>query len=189
MSITKQQLLEILSNHPVGSSDHKESELNAAAVLIPIIEHQQQFTLLFTERTIHLPTHPGQISFPGGQHSAGDRDLLETALRETQEEIGLTSQQIDVLTQLDVYPTVTGFLIRPFVGLITAPLQLTLDTNEVASCFEVPLSYLLNQDNYYTYKVERNQQQFVVCAFDYQDHHIWGATAAIVNQLSLLLAN
>lgn len=155
-----------------------------AAVLIPIIEHQQQLTVLFTVRAKHLKHHGGQISFPGGKQEPWDNAPIDAALRETEEEIGIAPNNIDIVGSLPQYRTISGYNVSPFIGFVPAGLSLTLDNNEVDCVFEVPLSYLINQQNHFTHWVTRNNHHHPVYFISWQKYTIWGATAVFVRTLS-----
>lgn len=158
-----------------------------ASVLMPLIERNNQLSLLFTVRAAHLRTHAGQISFPGGKQEPQDADLQATALRESHEEIGLDPQAVAIIGKLPDYRTISRFSVRPYLGLIAQPPSLALDHNEVASCFEVPLAFLLDPRNHQYQLVERNGQQMPIYFIHWQDKQIWGATAAFIRNLSNLL--
>jgi 8-oxo-dGTP pyrophosphatase MutT (NUDIX family) len=155
-----------------------------AAVLLPIIEHDQQLTMLFTLRAKHLKHHAGQVSFPGGKQEDFDKNLLATALRETQEEIGIAPHAIEVIGSLPMYRTISRYEVVPYIGFVLPPLGLELDKNEVDSVFEVPLSYLLDQKNHLIHLVKRKNKQYPVYFIQWQGANIWGATAAFVRNLS-----
>jgi len=122
----------------------------AAAVLVPIIA-RPKLTVLLTERTAHLSTHAGQIAFPGGKVEATDIDAVHTALREAEEEIGLSRTLVEPLGFLDGYRTGTGFLVTPVVALVKPDYVLALDENEVANTFEVPLPFLMSEVDHKRY--------------------------------------
>jgi 8-oxo-dGTP pyrophosphatase MutT (NUDIX family) len=155
-----------------------------AAVLLPIIEHKEQISMLFTLRAKHLKHHAGQVSFPGGKQESSDRNLLATALRETREEIGLPEEGVEIIGNLPRYRTISRFEVLPFIGFITPPINLTLDKNEVDSVFEVPLDYLLDQNNHLIHWVQRKDQRYPIYFIPWQGNNIWGATAAFVRTLS-----
>ena len=155
-----------------------------AAVLLPIIEHDDQLSMLFTVRSKHLKHHAGQVSFPGGKQETSDNSLLATALRETREEIGLPEDCVEVIGNLPRYRTISRYEVLPFIGFITPPLNLILDKNEVDSVFEVPLAHLLDQKNHLIHWVKRKDQQHPVYFIPWQENNIWGATAAFVRTLS-----
>ena len=157
-----------------------------AAVLIPVISHNE-LTVLFTQRTTHLTSHAGQVSFPGGRVEPGDASAEFTALREAQEEIGLSPDRVEILARLPDYRTRTGFRVTPVVGLVTPPLELAPDPREVESVFEVPLAFLLDPANR-----ERRTREFQgmtvgYYVFEYQDRVIWGATAGMLVNLYRML--
>ncbi|MEX0299819.1 MAG: CoA pyrophosphatase, partial [Kordiimonas sp.] len=126
----------------------RDQKLRAAAVLVPIVDHPEEPTVLLTKRTDHLSKHPGQISFPGGTVDPEDEDAVAAALRETYEEIGIESSHIQVAGFLDEYITGTGFEIKPVVALVKPGFSLVLQEAEVAEAFEVPLSFLLDRKNH-----------------------------------------
>ena len=160
----------------------------AAAVLIPVIAHAQGLTVLFTQRTQHLKSHSGQVSFPGGRAEPGDASAEFTALREAQEEISLALERVEILGRLPEYHTRTGFRVTPVIGLIQPPLELTPDPREVESVFEVPLSFLLDPANRQRRTREFQGQQVGYYVFEYGERVIWGATAGILVNLNRMLA-
>lgn len=159
----------------------------AAAVLIPVIAQAQGLTVLFTQRTQHLKSHSGQVSFPGGRAEPGDASAEFTALREAQEEIGLALQRVEILGRLPEYHTRTGFRVTPVIGLIQPPLELTPDPREVESVFEVPLSFLLDPANRQRRTRELQGRSVGFYVFEYQGHMIWGATAGMLVNLHKML--
>ncbi|MFT2092602.1 CoA pyrophosphatase [Paraglaciecola sp. 2405UD69-4] len=155
-----------------------------AAVLIPIVQYPDELRVVFTVRAKHLKHHGGQVSFPGGKQETSDLSLIHTALRETHEEIGISPQDVDVIGKLPLYRTVSGFEVTPFIGFVSPPVTLKLDKNEVFESFEVPLTFLLNPNNHYTHWMKRKNHQTPVYFIQWQNHYIWGATAAFVRNLS-----
>ena len=153
--------------------------LAPAAVLLPIVQRDQP-TVLFTRRTEHLSRHAGQVSFPGGRAQDDDKSLLDTALRETHEEIGVTRDFISVAGFLDPYETGTGYAILPVVGLLKKGFAVVPEVNEVAEIFEVPLAFLLDPANREKRSGEWQGKRRDFYAFEYDGHYIWGATAAIL---------
>lgn len=158
----------------------REGPSTAAAVLVPIINRPTGLTLLLTQRSANLPEHPGQISFPGGRTETHDLTPAHTALRETQEEIGLEQERVDILGEVGRYETVTGYSVTPVVGWIDPPLHLVTDPLEVAEAFEVPLSFVFDPGNYEQRQrdVGGRVRHYFVC--EYEDRYIWGATAAML---------
>ena len=160
-----------------------EGGLKAAGVLVPLIERRHGITVLMTRRAQDLPHHPGQVSFPGGRMEDNDRDIVATALRETQEEIGVNPARVTVAGVLDRLPTITGYAVTPIVGLLQPRERLTLDPGEVESAFEVPLDYLLDARN--VIRTERLIEGVEVPLLEsfYGGERIWGATAAMLKNL------
>jgi len=158
--------------------------LRPAAVLVPIVERPRGETILLTLRTDHLNDHAGQVSFPGGRVDEGDTGPEHTALREAEEEVGLSPDFVDIIGALDIYETRTGFSITPVVGLVRPGFDLVLDEFEVADAFEVPVAFFLDPANH------TMDSQFWKGAmrhyYDmaYEGYRIWGATAAMLVNLS-----
>jgi 8-oxo-dGTP pyrophosphatase MutT (NUDIX family) len=174
-------------DHDLNPGMVKPTELVPAAVLVPIVERQGGLTILLTQRTDHLSAHAGQISFPGGRMEDIDASVEDAALRETEEEVGLRRQHIELVGQLDLYVTRTGFEVTPVVGIVTPPFAIKPDPFEVAEVFEVPLSFIIDPKNHQKqsrlYKgIER---KFYV--LPYEDRYIWGATAGMLVNLSEVL--
>lgn len=164
-----------------------------AAVLICLYEHENSLHVLFTERATHLKHHAGQISFPGGKAEHEDTSLVETAYREAREEIGLDTSHLRLLGQLGEYKTISGFAVYPIIAKYEKPLDietnLIIDDNEVASVFHVPLAFLMNENNYFTEVIRRNNNQFPVYFIPYNNKMIWGATAGMMAQLQQHVLN
>jgi len=161
--------------------------LRPAAVLVPLIDHPDGMTVLLTQRTAHLSAHAGQIAFPGGRIEADDPDEVAAALRETEEEVGLPRERVDVIGRLDTYVTGTGFEITPIVGVVTPPYPLEIDPFEVAEAFEVPLSYILDSRNHNRTERESAGRTRVFFVLPYQGRNIWGATAGMLVNLAEVL--
>ncbi|MGE5475644.1 MAG: CoA pyrophosphatase [Bacteroidales bacterium] len=161
-----------------------------AAVLVPLVERAEGLTVLLTQRTDHLAHHPGQISFPGGRLEAEDGgDAQVAALRETEEEIGLSRERVTVLGRLDQYITGTGFGITPVVGMVAPPFELTPDPFEVAEVFEVPLEFLLDPENHKLHRVVVEGRHRPFWSMTWEQRVIWGATAGILVNLSEVLGH
>ena len=159
-----------------------------ASVLVPVIDHAGGLTVLFTLRTPHLRAHSGQVSFPGGRAEPGDASPEFTALRETQEEIGLAPERVEVIARMPEYLTRTGYRVTPVVGLVAPPLELAPDSREVAEAFEVPLAFLLDPANHQRETRELAGKQVGFWVMQYEERRIWGATAGMLVNLYRMLA-
>lgn len=153
-----------------------------ASVLVPIVA-RDRLQVLFTQRTATLRNHAGQISFPGGRADPGDADAAATALREAEEETGLTADRIEVIGSLPPYHTVTRFEVSPVVALVHPPFELALQAGEVAEAFEVPLDFILDPANHQKRSRPWNGRMRHFYAMPYDGHFIWGATAAMLRNL------
>ena len=169
---------------PGASAD---TDLIAAAVLVPVIVRESGATMLLTQRTAHLRDHAGQVSFPGGRSEASDASPEATALREAAEEVGLVSSQVEILGRLPEYRTGTGFVITPVVALVTPPLNLKLDDFEVAEVFEPPLEFLLDSANHQRHSIEVRGVMREYWAMPWRGYYIWGATAGMLVSLHRLM--
>ena len=163
--------------------------LRSAGVLVPLRARGDEVTVVLARRTEQVPHHKGQICFPGGSRDPGDADLLETALREAEEELGIRRDDAEILGTMDPVVTVTGFCIQPFVANVSAVTGFSLDEFEVAEVFEAPLPIFAEFDRYRyaeaMFRGERNRVYF----FDYGPHTIWGATARMLKQLTDLICS
>ena len=159
-----------------------------AAVLVPIVNQPGGLTLLLTQRTAHLRDHAGQISFPGGRVDEGDADRIATALRETEEETGLSRSRVEIVGQLPDYDIPTGFRVTPIVGWIEPPFELRPDPFEVADVFEVPLQFFLDPANHQRHSDVRNGRIRHFYAMPYGERNIWGATAGMLHSLYQILS-
>ena len=163
--------------------------LRPAAVLVPLIDRPNGMSVLLTQRTPHLTAHAGQISFPGGRVEESDADATDAALRETEEEIGLTRDHVTVIGRLDTYVTGTGFEITPVVGIVNVPFSLAIDPIEVSEVFEVPLSFVVDPKNHRRTTREFDQRRRVFFVLPYEGRNIWGATAGMLVNLAEVLAD
>ncbi len=160
-----------------------------AAVLVPLVMRPEGVTVLLTQRTAHLNDHAGQISFPGGRIENTDADAVDAALRETEEETGLSRTFIDVLGSLPRYLTSSGFAINPVTALVRPGFSLSPDTFEVAEIFEVPLSFLTNPANYRLHRAtlsDGTHRQYYSAPWGH--FFIWGATAAMLRGMCQILS-
>ncbi|MEG3619423.1 CoA pyrophosphatase [Magnetovibrio sp. PR-2] len=170
-------------DHDLNPDYRPDKPLKPAAVLVGLVERDEGVTLLLTRRTDHLEHHPGQVSFPGGHVDPGDVDAIATALRETEEEVGITAEHIDIVGRLDTYVTRTGFEVVPVVAMIRPTFDLTPDPHEVAEVFEVPLTFLLDPANHHRHEREFEGGKRYFYAMPYRDYFIWGATAGMIMDL------
>lgn len=159
-----------------------------AAVLVPLVERDAGYTVLLTQRSADLSTHAGQISFPGGRIEAGDGSPRQAALREAEEEIGLTADFIEVIGDLDVYEVRTGFEVFPVVGLVRTGFDLSLDHSEVVDVFEVPLSFVLDPGNHHRQSRPFYGKLRYFYVLPFEDRYIWGATAGMLINLYEVLS-
>src|SRR5690349_15784461 len=181
--ITPERIRSVLRNAP-QETDEAETLIRRAAVIVPVILRRDP-VLLFTRRTEHLSSHAGQICFPGGRVHPDDRTLIQTALREMQEEIGLSPSSVKIGGFLDSHETAnSGYVILPVVGFLRGDFVLSVNADEVAEVFEAPLSYILDPKHHDRRSLERNGVVREFFAIDYGNHTIWGATAAMVVNLS-----
>lgn len=189
MSVDLDRLRASLLREPVAGDFVQEDGgegllLTPAAVLFPIVLRDDGQTVLLTQRTAHLKDHGGQISFPGGRVEEEDLSPIHTALRETEEEIGLAREHVEVLGYLPEYRTGTGFRVTPVVALVTPPFDLALDPFEVAEAFEVPLAFLLDPANHKRHSLHYRGALRHFFAMPYGDYFIWGATAGMIRSLT-----
>lgn len=166
---------------PTGDADGVE--LRPAAVLVPIIDRPDGLTVLLTQRTDHLDHHPGQVSFPGGRVEEHDADEIDTALRETEEEVGLDRSFVEVIGSLDQYRTGTGFDVTPVVALVREGFTLSLDAFEVAATFEIKLDFVLDPANHKRESKFWKGAERHYYVFPHDDYFIWGATAGMLVNL------
>jgi 8-oxo-dGTP pyrophosphatase MutT (NUDIX family) len=182
--IRRSLLAEPLTSHFVQEDGGEGLPLTPAAVLFPIVLRDSGATVLLTQRTAHLRDHAGQISFPGGRVELDDLSPTHTALRETEEEIGLAREHIEIIGFLPEYRTGTGFRVIPVVALVTPPFDLLPDPFEVAEVFEVPLEFLLDPDNHKPHSLHYRGALRHFFAMSYGDYFIWGATAGMIRSLT-----
>lgn len=157
--------------------------LRPAAVLAPIIRRTEGWTLMFTERAIDMPSHPGQVSFPGGRVQAEDADAIATALRETYEEIGIEPHFIRPLGVIDPYVTGTGYRIIPVIAFVEPGFVLKPDPREVAEVFETPIAYLLDPENHLVIEGEWRGAKGRYYEMPHDGRRIWGVTAGMIRAL------
>jgi 8-oxo-dGTP pyrophosphatase MutT (NUDIX family) len=156
------------------------TRITHAAVLVPLVHRPEGLQLLLTQRTAHLTDHAGQISFPGGRVEPRDSSPEETALRETEEEIGLARSHVTLLGRLPDYEIPSGFRVTPVVGWIEAPFELELDAFEVAEVFEAPLTHFIDPKRYQRREYRLRERHRHYMAIPYEGRYIWGATAGML---------
>jgi len=172
----KQQIAKILRHHKKRKIT--DENLRASAVLIPLFYDQGQYHVLLTERSEEVNFHKGQVCFPGGTREPSDSSLLQTALREVEEEIALRAEDVEILGEFDDSVTLTSnYVISPFVAFIPHPYPFKADGREIREIFSVPLSFFMDEANF-------KQDS---CEYEYDGHIIWGATAGILKQFIDLL--
>ena len=163
------------------------ADCRPAAVLIPVIDRADGLTVLLTERAPDLRTHAGQIAFPGGRIEPTDRDAVEAALRETEEEIGLDRRFVEVLGFLEDQLVITGFRVTPVVALVAPGFTLRHDPTEVAGSFEVPLAHILDVRNHRPRRVVLQGMEMPFKDIAWDGYTIWGATGGMLLTLAATL--
>ena len=176
----------VLSRRKPKLLEDKDAVYRHGAVLIPLFWDREEYKVLFTKRTDTVEAHRGQMSFPGGRIDEDDRSLLETALRETEEEIGLPRDAVSILGRSDDARTLSSnYIVHPFVGLIPYPYPFRLNAGEVKRLVEVPLSLFLATEE--IMPVEYEGRIYQNLAYKYDGEVIWGATARIMHSLVEIL--
>jgi 8-oxo-dGTP pyrophosphatase MutT (NUDIX family) len=157
-----------------------------ASVLVPLVDRADGVTVLLTQRTADMPSHAGQIAFPGGRREKGE-DAIAAALRETEEEVGITRDFIEVVGPVDLYRTGTGYEITPVVGIVRPGFTVVAQAREVADVFEVPLDHFLDEVNHQISSRQYQGRERRYYAMPYGDRYIWGATAGMLKNLYFIL--
>ncbi|MCO5059104.1 MAG: CoA pyrophosphatase [Rhizobiaceae bacterium] len=181
---------------PSGDDDYGDHRLNPAlrdmivrdglrdaAVMIAVVDHPGDATLLLTQRTVHLRNHSGQIAFPGGRIDPEDATPEDAALRETEEEVGLDPSLIEIIGRMPDYVTGSGYRIAPVLGVVSPGFDLTINPDEVDAAFEVPLRFLMDPANHRRESRLWNEQERFFYTMPYGDRYIWGVTAGIIHAL------
>jgi 8-oxo-dGTP pyrophosphatase MutT (NUDIX family) len=182
-------------SHPDSSVNkmmlERPTTLRKASVLIPITRHRpgKNSEIVLTVRSENLNSHPGQISLPGGSEEVIDTDVIATALRESEEEIGLAQGDVEVIGRLGDMALPSGFQVTPIVGLIEPDLKYVPCPIEVAEIFHAPLSLLMNPGSYKSTSMTYDNQSRKVLELQYERFRIWGATAAILYHLAQMIEN
>jgi 8-oxo-dGTP pyrophosphatase MutT (NUDIX family) len=161
--------------------------LKPAGVLIPIIEHREDLSVLLTQRSAELKHHAGQVSFPGGRMEEHDASVAAAALRETEEEVGIAAEHVSIAGYLQPMPTITGYAVTPVVGLVSPAAELVIDRTEVDYAFEVPLAFLLDANNDILNEWHTHDRRVPMVEFHWENERIWGATAFMILLLRKVL--
>ncbi len=170
-----------LSGHRHRIHKYADHPSRDAAVLIPIFFKDDHAHLLFTKRTDNVEHHKGQISFPGGVKDSGDKSLLDTALRESWEEMGIKPEHVTILGKSDTFLTNTNYLVTPYVGFYPYPYDYVINEGEIAEIFEVPLRHLLDPDIFETKVWKKDGYTWHVHFYYYMDEQIWGVTGFLLS--------
>lgn len=169
---------------PASAAGPLPPGLRPAGVLVPLRAVGGEIAVVLARRTERVPRHKGQICFPGGSRDAGDRDLFATALRESEEELGIRAADVRLLGAMEPVPTVTGFIIQPFIARIPGDARFLLDEFEIAEVFDVPLAVFTDLSQYRAAETTFLGKPYRVYFLDYDHHTIWGATARILHNLA-----
>lgn len=183
--LTPQQFAVMTGKWAGGRDPIKRDGYRHAAVLVPVLRQNEIWTLLFTRRRDNLQAHSGEVSFPGGAQEPGDHSLVDTALREAYEEIGLKRDNVRILGSLPAVYSVSGFEVTPILGVIENHFTPVLQESEVKRLFAVPISWLASEENYKIrpWQEERDGWNEIVYYKAYDGETVWGLTAGIVHML------
>jgi 8-oxo-dGTP pyrophosphatase MutT (NUDIX family) len=188
IKIVIKKLSKVLAERQIWRAN--DSKQTASAVLMPIFRKDGEYHLLFMQRTDRVKTHKGQISFPGGAYEVSDGTLLNTALRESEEEVGIVPGDVKVIGQLDDMATAgSNYTISPFVGVIPYPYKFKLDGWETEELIQVPISALLDKSCFSEGTTIVNGKQVETYFYQYGNKTIWGATARILKQFLEIVTN
>lgn len=187
LELGRRQSAVLLLGDPGDPLVNDDQPITPAAVLVPVVDRPQP-TVIFTLRPDTLRQHAGQIAFPGGRIDPDDAGPIAAALREAREEIGLEPHEVDIIGMADRYRTITGYEVTPVLGVVPPDLPLTPEPSEVAAIFEVPLDYLLRPEHQKVRRVEWEGRERCYYEIVWEGRRIWGATAAMIVNLSRRLA-
>lgn len=172
---------------PEGWRERRLAGARHAAILVPFVDTGAGLEVVLTERAAHLKHHPGQVSFPGGAAEPQDADLAATALRETEEEVGIAASRVEVLGYLRPQWTISGYTMTPVIGLVSGAVSLLPDPSEVATAFQVPATHLFDARQHRHFRREYDGYAFDALEIQWQQHRIWGATAGVIDRLHRVL--
>ncbi|MBP6862800.1 MAG: CoA pyrophosphatase [Neisseriaceae bacterium] len=191
----EQQLLQFLSEacaaplYPDQTVRHNRIDPDktpiASAVLMPFVPKGDEWHVLLTVRSALLKSHAGEVCLPGGKYDRTDQNLIDTALRETEEELRIAPQAVKVVGSMPIFQTLTGYDVTPVLGVLTAE-QTWRANEEVADVFTVPLSWLLDMRHYQQRVIQRPLGSFSVLSLPYEGYDVWGATASMLYRLAWL---
>ena len=167
--------------------EREEGGFRIASVLVPLVRDVKDISVVLSTRTERVPHHKGQVCFPGGSRDEEDTSLVGTALREAREELGILEKDVELLGELPPVPTMTDFLISPYVGILPGNYPFMCDEYEVEEVFQAPLSIFLQPERYRTMETFFRGEPHPVYFFDYNEKTIWGATAKILRRLADLI--
>jgi len=174
----------------LSKNDVMELSPRMGGVMLLLYEKQNDLTIAFTKRREYKGVHSGQISFPGGKHEDGDESIVQTAFRETQEEIGISADKIELVGNLtELYIPPSNFLVHPVVGFANSLPEFTPEEKEVEQILEIPLSHFMNEANINLQTEIRlfNNNRVTVPAYHYKGHVIWGATAIMMSEFTFIV--
>ncbi len=167
------------NHHPLKNSQIQKR----ASVIIPLLEVECEVFVMLTQRSKRLRSHAGQVSFPGGKQDQRDANSLETAIRETHEEIGLPKEKIEIIGTLDQILSLHHYLVTPFVAIIPADFVPIPNEDEIDAVFKVPLSFFMKNDQHWTEEFETPFAKVLVHHFEFEGFDIWGLTAKLILRL------
>ena len=183
----KEDLRQRLSAHSPRAIQKRA--LRPAAVMILIMNKEGEANVLLTKRTEKVGTHKGQMALPGGGYDKSDGDFLRTALRETEEEVGVRSADVDVLGRFDDFISIAGFHVLSYIGVITHPYEYAINRDEIEDYVEVPLSIFANREFTKVQQVEFEGHMYNVYHYYYKNFEIWGMTARILTDFAAKILN
>ena len=176
----QQKMRHALQGNPIPSLN-QSIKPQPAAVLVPFVKKDDEWHLLFTKRTNGVAKHQGEISFPGGAAEKDDHNLIETAIRETREEIGVPGSQITILGVLEPVPTISNYCVLPVVSIVEWPQRLVLNQTEVEDILLVPVDWLKDKNNWFEddFFYEPGKHKKVIHYRNFEGEHLWGITALL----------